>query len=90
MEKTVPSAATLALRKQKRLRRVRDNVELYSLILPVLVHIFIFCYIPMYGILIAFQNYTPGAPILAFDGSVKWVETRMEKLVFSVQSDLSP
>ena len=27
----------------------------------------------MYGILIAFQNYTPGAPILAFDGSVKWV-----------------
>ena len=73
MEKTVPSAATLALRKQKRLRRVRDNVELYSLILPVLVHIFIFCYIPMYGILIAFQNYTPGAPILAFDGSVKWV-----------------
>ena len=73
MEKAVPTTTAEALRKQKRLRKVRDNVELYSLILPVLIHIFIFCYIPMYGILIAFQNYTPGAPFLAFDGSVKWV-----------------
>ncbi len=41
--------------------------------LPVLLMIFIFCYIPMYGIIISFQNYTPGAPFLAFDGSVEWV-----------------
>ena len=73
MEKAIPMTSSNVLKKQKRMRRIRDNVELYSLILPVLIHIFIFSYIPMYGILIAFQNYTPGSPILAFDGSVKWV-----------------
>ena len=73
MAKAIPMTSSDVLKKQKRMRRIRDNVELYSLILPVLIHIFIFCYIPMYGILIAFQNYTPGSPILAFDGSVKWV-----------------
>ena len=73
MAKAIPMTSSNVLKKQKRMRRIRDNVELYSLILPVLIHIFIFCYIPMYGILIAFQNYTPGSPILAFDGSVKWV-----------------
>ena len=73
MQKVTAVTSSAVLLKQKRRRRIRDNVELYSLLLPVLVHIFIFSYIPMYGILIAFQNYTPGAPILAFDGSVKWV-----------------
>ena len=38
-----------------------------------LIMLIIFKYVPMYGILIAFQDYTPGSPILAFDGSVKWV-----------------
>ncbi|MDF2726401.1 MAG: transporter permease subunit [Paenibacillus sp.] len=41
--------------------------------LPVLLHIFIFSYIPMYGVVIAFQDYYPGKPFLAFDGSVHWV-----------------
>jgi len=56
----------------KRVRR-RDNVHLYLIMLPVLLHIFIFSYIPMYGIIIAFQNYFPGRPFLSFDGSVDWV-----------------
>ena len=73
MQKAIAATNSAALLKQKRKRRIRDNVELYTLLLPVLIHIFIFCYIPMYGILIAFQDYTPGSPILAFDGSVKWV-----------------
>ena len=41
--------------------------------LPVLLHIFIFCYIPLYGVVIAFQDYYPGKSFLAFDGSVHWV-----------------
>lgn len=52
---------------------VKENIELYSIMLPVLILIFIFCYIPMYGVIIAFQDYTPGMPFIAFDGSVKWV-----------------
>ncbi|PYI56472.1 ABC transporter permease [Paenibacillus flagellatus] len=53
--------------------RRRDNVQLYLIMLPVLLHIFIFSYIPMYGIVIAFQDYYPGKPFLSFDGSVEWV-----------------
>ncbi|WP_405448839.1 ABC transporter permease [Paenibacillus sp. HJGM_3] len=54
-------------------QRRRDNMQLYLIMLPVLLHIFIFSYIPMYGIVIAFQNYFPGKPFLAFDGSTDWV-----------------
>lgn len=52
---------------------LRENVELYSILLPTLALIFIFCYIPMYGIVISFQNYAPGRPFLALDGTTKWV-----------------
>ena len=45
------------------------NWELYLLVLPVLVFYALFCYKPMYGALIAFQNYKPA---LGFDGS-PWV-----------------
>lgn len=51
----------------------KENLELYLIILPVIIHILIFSYIPLYGILIAFQEYTPGNAILAFDGSIQWV-----------------
>lgn len=33
-------------------------------ILPTLIYVFIFCYIPMYGILVAFQDYLPGDQII--------------------------
>ena len=40
-------------------------------ILPALVYIIIFCYIPMYGILVAFQDYMPGDQIIG--SSTQWV-----------------
>ena len=33
-------------------------------ILPALIYVFIFCYVPMYGILVAFQDYVPGDQII--------------------------
>jgi putative aldouronate transport system permease protein len=51
--------------------RIKENIQIYSLMLPVLVLLFIFCYIPMYGIVIAFQDYVPGSPFIG--QSVKWV-----------------
>lgn len=54
-------------------REKRDSIELYLILLPVLLHIFIFCIVPLYGIVIAFQDYNPGSPFISFDGSVKWV-----------------
>jgi len=52
-------------------RDIRDNIELYLILLPVLVLIFIFSYMPMYGVVIAFQNYQPGMPFIG--PNVKWV-----------------
>ena len=45
------------------------NKYKYLLILPVLVYLFLFCYKPMYGLVIAFKNYKPTRGIA---GS-KWV-----------------
>lgn len=40
-------------------RDFKRNGKAYLMVLPSIVLVFIFCYIPMYGILIAFQNYRP-------------------------------
>lgn len=54
----------------KRLGRdMKMNGSLYLLMIPVVVYFILFCYLPMYGIVMAFQNY---APALGFTGS-PWV-----------------
>ena len=60
-------------RKRRRRKLFRENYELYLLLIPALIHLFVFSYIPLYGIVIAFQEYTPGMPFFSLDGSVKWV-----------------
>ncbi|MEG2584445.1 MAG: ABC transporter permease subunit [Oscillospiraceae bacterium] len=45
------------------------NWKLYAIFLPILVYYIVFCYIPMYGIIIAFKDFTP---INGIFGS-KWV-----------------
>ena len=40
-------------------------------ILPALIYVIIFCYIPMYGILVAFQDYMPGDQIIG--PTTQWV-----------------
>lgn len=53
-------------------RIVRDfkrNKYKYLIIFPVLIYLFLFCYKPMYGIVIAFQRYRPN---LGIAGS-KWI-----------------
>ncbi len=61
-------------KKEIRKRDYQGNMQIYALMLPNLVLIFIFCYIPMYGLVIAFQDYVPGAPFLG--EGVKWVGLR--------------
>jgi len=43
----------------------RQNWGLYIMILPVLAFYIIFCYVPMYGAIIAFKNYSTRLGILA-------------------------
>ena len=52
---------------------IRENIELYTIMLPTIILIFIFCYIPIYGLLIAFQDYSPGMPFLSFTQDIKWI-----------------
>ena len=60
---TANRSVNAALMKQSRLNIVKKdfrlNWSLYLLVLPVLAFYIIFCYKPMYGIIIAFENYSP-------------------------------
>ncbi|MDO5399428.1 MAG: ABC transporter permease subunit [Eubacteriales bacterium] len=70
-----------AARPGQRLRR--ENRELYLIMAPVLVMVFIFFYLPMFGVVIAFQDYTPGDPFFSLDGTSRWVGLRHFKALFS-------
>ena len=54
---------------KRKLRYVASNYELYIMIVPVIIFYLIFMYWPMYGVLMAFQNYKP---MLGISGS-EWV-----------------
>lgn len=41
----------------KRLNKIREQIALQSMILPAIIVLFIFAYIPMYGIIIAFKDF---------------------------------
>ena len=51
--------------------RLRKDLRLYAgaylLVLPVVLYYLIFCYKPMYGLIIAFKNFSPAAGILGSD-----------------------
>lgn len=47
-------------KRRKILARLNESKLCYLMLLPTLVFFFIFCYIPMSGIAIAFQDYVPG------------------------------
>ncbi|MDB8439143.1 ABC transporter permease subunit [Turicibacter sanguinis] len=64
-----------------------QNYQLYLMLLPTIIFIFIFCYIPMYGVLMAFQDYTPSAGIwgsewVGFDHFTRFITNfRFEELL---------
>lgn len=55
---------TLCAVGQRTLRRMRRKWQLYLLILPAIVSVFIFHYIPIYGVQIAFKNFRSSKGIL--------------------------
>ena len=58
------------LRKMKRRRVWKKNLALFTLALPALLHVIIFQYIPMPGIVIAFKDYKPFKGILGSVGRI--------------------
>lgn len=55
--------------RKRLVKDLKSNKSLYFMMIPVLVYFLLFCYLPMYGVLIAFQDYSPR---LGFSGS-EWV-----------------
>ena len=79
----MPAGHKVKRRKRKYGKNViRENMQIYALMLPTILLILIFCYIPMYGIIIAFQDYAPGMPFIG--EGVKWVGFKwFEKFITS-------
>nr|WP_312855477.1 ABC transporter permease subunit [Litoribacterium kuwaitense] len=52
-----------SIRKKSRLRRMRRNWQLYVFVFPAFLYFFIFHYVPMYGVQIAFKDFIPALGI---------------------------
>lgn len=63
-------------------RRMLKNYELYIFLLPAVIYFFVFCYMPMYGVQIAFRNFMPNKGIL---GS-PWVGMKHFQRIFRLPS----
>ena len=50
---------TKAERRQELWRKIKKNKWIYLMIAPGLLYFFVYKYIPMYGLIIAFQDYKP-------------------------------
>lgn len=68
-----PMKRRACLPKARRGYQIRQQMELYSLLLPAAALILLFSYIPMWGVIIAFQDYLAGNSLFALDSSVQWV-----------------
>lgn len=65
---TNPAARPASLKKRLR-KELSNNYEIYLMVLPVLAFYIIFMYVPMYGVLMAFQDFKP---MLGISGS-RWI-----------------
>lgn len=84
-EATAPSTAGPKLKPRKRphtgelKRRIWRNKWLYVMLLPGLIYFIIFKYLPMYGLIISFQNYKPYNGIMGSE----WVGMEHFKRLFT-------
>ena len=60
-----------AISGKKRVRNLRDNFPYLIMLLPAFITVFLFNYLPIYGVLIAFQDFMPGDKI--FSDTTIWV-----------------
>ena len=66
---------------QRRMRSLKDNAPFLLMIFPAVLVVFLFNYLPIYGVLIAFQDFMPGDKILS-DTTI-WVGFENFKRFFS-------
>ncbi|WP_219524932.1 ABC transporter permease subunit [Lactococcus fujiensis] len=51
--------AVQQVRRERSKRKIKDNTSLYLLLAPATILLILFAYVPMYGLLMAFKNYSP-------------------------------
>jgi putative aldouronate transport system permease protein len=66
--------------KKNRIKLIKQNWELYLFLLPTLIYFVVFHYIPMYGVQIAFRNFSPvdgitGSPWVGFEHFIRFFES---------------
>ena len=63
-----------------------DEWQVYALMLPAAILILIFSYLPMWGIILAFQNYRAGNPLFSLIGvdwvGLRWLKQFVESIYF--------
>ena len=69
MAKALSLGQALSVRISK--KDTRDNIDYYLMMLIPFILIIVFSYLPMFGLIIAFQDYSAGRPFLG--AGVKWV-----------------
>ena len=73
----------LTLRSSELMYNIKKSKFLLLLLLPGFIYYLIFCYVPMYGIVMAFQNFLPGKPILQSEwGGLKWFYQYFNSIYF--------
>lgn len=77
MKKTKLSNSQNVLHLKKR-RYAAGHWELFSMVLPAIIYVFVFCYIPMYGLVIAFKDYKYSLGIFGSD----WVGFKNFEYIF--------
>ncbi len=63
--KSAPKESAGPVFKNKRLKALKENSPFLVMILPAVLVVFLFNYLPIYGVLIAFQDFMPGDKILS-------------------------
>ena len=79
--KSKPKENANTVRKKNRWKDFRDNAELSALMIPGIVLLLVFAYVPMLGIIIAFKDYRNNLGIF----KSKWVGFQNFKFFFASQ-----
>ncbi|MCK0471763.1 sugar ABC transporter permease [Halalkalibacter sp. APA_J-10(15)] len=67
-------------KNDRRWSQIKQNWELYLFLLPTFIYFVLFHYVPMYGVQIAFRDYTPGfgltsSPWVGFEHFIRFFES---------------
>lgn len=76
------TGASLSLSRNKKIKQILKFKYIYLLILPGLLFLLIFKYLPMFGIIIAFKDYKPTMGIMGFF-TAKWVGFKNFEILFN-------